>query len=357
MQLKLIWLFVGILFILVPFSQKPGRALFTAKFMLFYIPFIISIVGCIDSIKRLKHFLYFLMIIMIYIALYMLTHKGKGPGSYFADENDVSLFLDMLLPYGYFLFIQEKNKWLKIFLGVGLFLCIGAVVVSFSRGGFLGLIAASAVIWLFSPRKIVTLLILAVLGTGMYLFSGKAASLGTSRGRGGSYWNEMGTFTDTKENTAAARIRYWQASIKMFKTFPLGVGAGCFPYLHQAFQPDEWHGLSQWGVPAHSIWFTLLPETGIEGVLVFLILIGVNLKSIFSIKNISKNRADPDDKFLYYLSIAFLSSFAGFFTAGSFIAVLYYAHYWYFSGLVAASTNIAYQRSLQQVYALEENTL
>ena len=345
-QLKLIWVFIGILGLLVPFSPNRGFAFYTMRSMLVYLPFIISLLVCIDSLRRLKHFLFVLMIIMIYMSIYTITHRGMGPGNYFQDENDVSLFIDMLLPYGYFLFIQEKNRQRKILYGIGLFLCVGAVVVSFSRGGLVGLAAAFAVIWLFSPRKILTISILAVLGIGMYLFGDQLGKLGHPRGHGGksgSYWSEMATSTDAKENTAAARINYWKAAIRMWKDYPFGVGGANFPVLHESYKMEEVR-LNMWGVPAHSLWFTLLPETGVEGVFVFMMLVFVNIKDALFIKKHFRDSTDPDDRFLYFLSLAFLSSLAGFFAAASFLAVLYYAHIWYFSGLIAATVSIARSR-------------
>lgn len=348
-QVKLIWLFVAILGILVPFSHNRRIAFYTFRTILLYLPFIISLLVCIDSMKRLRHFLFFLMLIMIYMSVYMITHHGMGPGNYFMDENDVSLFIDMLLPYGYFLFIQERIRWRKILYGIALFLCVGAVVVSFSRGGFVGLIVASAVIWLFSPRKIVTVLILAVLGIGMFLFGDQLGKLGKARehgGRSGSYWNEMSTFADAKENTAAQRILFWHAAIRMWKDYPFGVGGSNFPLLHEKYKLNK-DRINRWGRPAHSLWFTLLPETGVEGVLVFMLLVFANIRDALFIKKHFQHTADPDDKFLYFLSLGFLSSLAGFFAAASFISVLYYAHIWYISGLIAATAAVARARLAQ----------
>jgi len=44
-----------------------------------------------------------------------------------------------------------------MFLAVGLVVGLFAVVISFSRGGFVGLIAMFAVVFLYSKRKLLTL--------------------------------------------------------------------------------------------------------------------------------------------------------------------------------------------------------
>ena len=47
-------------------------------------------------------------------------------------------------------------------------LCVASIVITRSRGGLVGLIAVLSTIWLMSPRKVVSLVLVAVLAAGVY---------------------------------------------------------------------------------------------------------------------------------------------------------------------------------------------
>ena len=95
-----------------------------------------------------------------------------------------------------------------------------------------------------------------------------------------------------------------------------------------------------WGRAAHSLWFTLMPELGIIGIIIYFRLLLYNLKDIFVVKN-KETENDEKLKYLHALSLALIASLAGFFASATFISVLYYPHYWYLSGLIVAIANIS----------------
>ena len=326
-QIKMIWLFTILLAVYVPFARNNYFAFITTKTMLLYMPFILSVVICVNSITRLKTLLFVCISLMIYISIYGFYHRGVGSGNYFHDENDLSLYIDMWLPFCYFLFISEKEKIKKGIYLSGLIIGILTVVVSFSRGGFIGLICMLAVVWLVSPRKILSLVAICLLCLVALNFGGQR------------YKNEMETVKNVHEGTAQARIWSWEAAWDMFLDNPLGVGGNNFPVRFPEYQPPGFRR-SMWGRAAHSLWFTLIPELGIFGIIIYLSLLYYNLKDIFYLKNIRVDD-NPDLQYIHALSLAFLASLAGFFASASFLSVLYYAHYWYLTGIIVATVKIA----------------
>jgi len=44
------------------------------------------------------------------------------------------------------------------------------------------------------------------------------------------------------------------------------------------------------------------------------------------------------------LSVAFLASLAGYLVSATFISFLYYAHYWYFNGIIASANLIVTEK-------------
>ncbi len=328
-QTRYILVFTCLLAAYIPFARNNFFAYQTTKTMVLYLPFILSTIIVVNSLVRLKKLVDFIIMTMVYVTIYCLTHGGKGSGNYFTDENDLSLYINTVLPFCYFFFLYEKNRKKKIAYALALALGIFGVVKSFSRGGFLGLIFMIAIAWLVSPKKIVSLLIICMLGFSAYMYGGER------------YKAEMATSTDAEHGTGKARIESWKAAWRMALDYPLGVGGNNFQVRFPEYQTD-YFSRGMWGRVAHSLWFTLLPELGVVGVYIYLSLLFYNLKDIFLLKNLKKNtEGGPNAEYFYYFSLAFLASFAGFFVSASFLSVLYYPHYWYLTAILVAGKRVA----------------
>lgn len=298
-------------------------------------PFIVSVIICVNTTERLKMIVFICVLIMMYISIYAITHNGYGPGNYFLDENDLSLYINMWLPFGYFLFWFEKHKIKKMLYAASVILGVVAVVVSFSRGGFVGLIAVALGIWMFSHRKIIAMVFIALAVFLVFIFSDP------------TYREEMATVTDTEESTAVVRIESWKSGWGMFLDNPLGVGGNNFVVRFPEYQTDFFKR-GMWGRAAHSLWFTLIPELGVGGIIIYSLLLYYNLKDIFLLLGKSRQVGRHETMYLESLGRAFLASFAGFFASATFLSVLYYAHYWYMTGFIVAAINAANHLSLTE---------
>jgi probable O-glycosylation ligase (exosortase A-associated) len=325
-QIRMIWYFIALLGLYIPFAMNNFYAYTTFDTMLKFMPFILSVLVCVDSMERLKSFMRFYVGLMVYVALFAITHNGMGSGNYFADENDVSLYINMVIPFCYFLFPIEKKKWTKLFYIAALIIGLLTVVVSFSRGGFVGLVVMFVIVWLVSPRKMLSVFAILVLGTIVYFYAGE------------TYRQEMATVTDTKESTANARLMSWASAWDMFLDNPWGVGGNNFQVRFPEYQGDRF-GRGMWGRVAHSLWFTLIPELGVVGIVIYFRLLFYNMKDIFSLKA-KKTELSDDERYLNSMSIALVASLAGFFASASFISVLYYPHYWYLTAVIVAAARI-----------------
>ncbi len=332
-QLKLMWYFVLLLGAYIPFAINNYYAFDATFSQLLYMPFIMSIIFCIDSFDRFKNFIFLLIIIMVYISIFSLFHAGRGPGNYFQDENDLSLYVNTWLPFCYFLFFAERDFRRRFIYIVGMIVGIASIVISFSRGGFVGLLAIVSMTILFSKKKVITVMMISTASVVFLLCVDQ------------SYMKEMDTVTDPHESTAAQRIGQWQSAWYMFLDNPLGVGGKNFPVRVPEYQQNRFdhveHGM--WGRAAHSIWFTVIPELGIAGIFLYLALIYANLKDSIWLKRLHTGEGDSSKQNLYFhfLGLAFLTSLVGFFVSGTFISVLYYSHYWYLTGLIACAVKVA----------------
>ena len=90
---------------------------------------------------------------------------------------------------------------------------------------------------------------------------------------------------------------------------------------------------------AHSLWFTLISELGVMGIIIYGLLLYYNVRDIFRLKRLQVMDND-ETRYIKTLSSAFIASFAGYFVSASFVSVLYYPHYWYLTGIIVAMVKI-----------------
>ena len=342
-QIRLIGFFVLLLIIYVPLARNNYYAFQIAKGMLIYVPLLLSIVALINTRERLLSLFWIFSLLLAYNAAYGILNGGRGPGSFVADENDLGLFLVTFLPFLFFLFGQTSKKNKIILFGI-VALALIAVISTFSRGAFVGLLAMGFMYWWYSKNKVKIVFFATVLAVVFFVYSGE------------KYIQEMSTITDTSENTAVSRFLSWEAGWYMFLDNPLGVGGGNFGIRFDEYQPEEFRR-SMWGRAAHSLWFTLIPETGVIGVLIYFSIIGYNLKDIFYLRNLKTEYSGDDEAapFFFPLSTALLASLLGFFASATFLSVLYYPQFWILTAVITSARQIAvYQIEPPSITALNE---
>jgi O-antigen ligase len=322
-----------ILLATIPFVANHYRAYQTGFAYALLLPFSMSIILFVNTVDRIVTFIQWWALLGLYAACGSIVHPGgmHWGSNFLGDRNDVALLLDMLLPLAWCMFAYERSWPRKAFYLVTTLSCVVGTVLTTSRGGFVGLIAVLLVLWLFSRRRILALVLVGILSLSVY-------ELAPS-----SYWNHVATIQDTNEGTAKGRLDSWMSAWRMFEDNPLGVGGGQFAIHFPEYQGDAFGSHVMWGREAHSLWFTLLAELGVLGAILFAVHIRANWSALRDLRKLPpvKGGALP-----VHLSTAFTASFAGFFAAGTFLSVLYYPHYWYMSVLlVAAKRALAPQSS------------
>jgi hypothetical protein len=323
----MIWYIVLLILVFVPFASNSFYAYQAAKGMLTYMPYILSVVACMVDLKMLKRFINFNIIVMIYVSITGIVRDGRGTGGYFADENDIALYINTILPFCFFYIVYQKQLAWRLIYVTGLILGIICIIISFSRGGFIGMALIAMVIWYFGKKKILTLFILGLVAIGIYFWVDE------------SYMAEMKTITDTSESTASWRLMAWGSGLRMFLDNPLGVGGNNYMVRLPEYQPKDVIRLD-WGRPAHSLWFTLLPELGIIGVILFFRLLYYMLRDLLRIVRSPPLFEDPDYGIYHATALSLICGCVGFLASGTFLSVLYYPYLWYFGAVVAGMKRI-----------------
>ena len=333
-------LLVFLMALYVPFSANTGRAFSATQGYLQVVIVAISIIHNVNSVERLRTLMKVWICLMIYVAANGLLGGGAAGSSFLQDENDFAHLMVIMLPFGVFLFFYETRKTALFYLFASL-LGAASVVASFSRGGFIGLLIVGFVLWMQSSRK--TLLLVSAC-----IFLGIVANLEIShsgtQNAGSTYWEEMMTAfqSDDSDYNKESRKELWKAAWEMFKDHPLGVGPQNYPVHLPDYQSEYFGAKNMWGKQAHSIWFTLLPELGIPGVLLYFSLLFANIRDLRYLKNLETGNDDLR-KLAHFLSLAFSTAIAGYVASGSFVSVLYYPHYWYLTAMIVAMRKIAFR--------------
>jgi O-antigen ligase len=331
-------LFLGLLILMalhVPLAENHFRALMSLKTMVLTFLAYLGIVMSINKVSKFRTFITLWLGVHILLAFHGIVKHGQGVGGFLADENDFAMTLNMIVPFAFFLAQTEQRRTKKLlYFGLtGLFVL--AIIVSFSRGGFVGLLVVGLYCWLRSPKKLRSLAVIVALG----LLVSLAAREGY-RERIDSIWVE-GASAGTGED----RVFMWKVAWKMFLSNPvIGVGPDNFPVRFEDYEPVErLYGVTRAWRAAHSLYFTLLPELGLVGVVLFLRTLYFIRKDLVAIRRSTPQRlkdAPRTTSTILPYAYAMEASLWGFLVSSIFISTLYYPNFWVTMGLVVALRRI-----------------
>lgn len=340
---KWVLAFLGLMLVLAPFAYNNRMAVATTRdFALMTVGAILPIMCFVDTFDRFRKLLRFWVWIHVLLALYSITHRGFGIGSFLADENDFAIAMNMAIPYAFALLAVERGIGRRICLFAALGILIFATAATMSRGGFIGLAAVLFMLSLRSPRKLLSMTLVIVMIVGL-------VALAPTK-----YWTEVRTIsTSTDENdTGYKRLYLWKIAWRMFLDNPiLGVGPANYQY-NNFFYEDEKEtsrGYHTWGRVAHSVYFTLLPEYGIVGTVLFFIIVIKGIRARRRALRTCRSQLAREDlssesreriRFYQQMLTGMDGVIVTFLVTGAFIAVLYYPHLWVLTAFTAVGLRL-----------------
>jgi probable O-glycosylation ligase (exosortase A-associated) len=255
-----------------------------------------------------------------------------GPeGSYIYGNNEVALAFITIIPMMIYLSQTETNKWVRRGLLFGAALCAVAALGSYSRGALVGIAAMLFFLWLKSPKKALTGLILMLLIPVALTFMPE------------KWTQRMETINTYQEDSSAmGRINAWWMAFNLAKDRPL-VGGGYEIWSSTVFKiyapvPDDQHA-------AHSIYFQAMGEHGFVGLGLYLLLAFLTFKKAMWIVRNTEKRADL--KWAAQLATMIQVSLIGFAVGGAFLSLLYYDVPYYLMGIIVV-TGVLVETQLKQ---------
>ncbi|HCP08515.1 MAG TPA: hypothetical protein DIT25_01815 [Candidatus Moranbacteria bacterium] len=167
--------------------------------------------------------------------------------SIFPDPHMLSFYLGLLIPLALGMFIAKKNK---LFFGAAFLILLAADLLTFSRGGYLGLFAGVLVLLIMLWHKLEKRHKFAVFVMAGFMIAAFAIPSPVSQ--------RLSSGFDPKEGSNAGRLAIWRQAVEVVKEHPLsGVGIGNFPLAIKSTA-----GYRE-PIYAHNTYLDIIVETGL----------------------------------------------------------------------------------------------
>ena len=203
----------------------------------------------------------------------------------FGQPNPFAGYLGTILPIALAMTLVPHPGRFRAIATFSFVMIAGGIVLSLSRGAWLGLAISLGVMALaWSPRarklivplaaSIVLIVALAMLGL---LPQNLAARITSVTDNFGVF--DVRSVVLTSENFAVVeRMAHWQAGWEMFRDYPfLGVGPGNYPAVYERYYIAPWReALGH----AHNYYLNMAAEAGMPGLLALLLTLGLAFRAL-----------------------------------------------------------------------------
>lgn len=267
-----VWLWIQFLWALNVEAQREVSILFTKYVVLFYL-----IYRLVDTPAEVRRFMFVHIAGCFYLGILAFTSdvsgRLEGVGGPGIDEaNTLAMQLATGAMIGAMVILAERG-WLQWFCIAAMAFVLNGIVLSGSRGAFLGILCAGLVMFFLKPAVYKRLFyVFAVLG--VVLFLSLAPRL---------FWERMGTITaavdDTAEmdTSAESRLVLIDAQWKMAARYPLGAGHRgtevlSTQYLDEKYLANTPVSAGDRARSSHNTFMTALVEQGVPGAIMYLML-------------------------------------------------------------------------------------
>lgn len=256
-----VWTVLACIFAVSPALAEPKIWEFGKIFLITFL-----VAAMANSEQRVRTLLYALGISVGLLGLkgaidFIITGgqaRMMGPGGVEGEENEYALALNVAIPILFGLARSEPRKWLRWVLKGMAVGCAITVIGTRSRSGFLGLALAALLLTLYSKRRVLGVVVLA-LAIGLLVNFAPSASM--------SRYQSIPTAAQD-DASAIGRLQAWETALLMIKAHPFfGIGPLQFEInfpKYTNFPPRA----------CHNAFLDLGAESGIPSCLLFVAIIG-----------------------------------------------------------------------------------
>ena len=198
---------------------------------------------------------------------------GYRGGGLSLDSNYYAMLVGLWIPFAFLWAFSRRPRWERLFCGVCLLAMLTGSGIAASRGGFLGLAAAFLYLILRSRHRVRNLLIAGAVTAPLLVFALSALLQRFIHPDSGDQFGQQ------------ARIIAWKAGLRMIEAHPLGgVGLHNFEKVILQYEDPAWFTELNNYQPivnlAHNTYIELASETGLPGLLSFVILLLTSFRNL-----------------------------------------------------------------------------
>lgn len=237
------------------------------------------------------------------------ANKVFGPeNTIISDNNHLALAIVMLLPLVNYLRMHTGHRLIRLGLGAAMALQVLTVLGSYSRGGMVALAVTAGFFWLRSKHKV-----------GLLIAGGLVIATGLSL-MPPAFFQRMDTIQNaTEDESFRGRLVSWEVCTRYaIDHFPLGAGFSGTerkPVYNSYFPGETTHA-------AHSIYFQVLGEHGLPGLILYLLVI---LRGFLNCRIVIRQTRDrPGYAWAHELANMAGVSLLAFCTGGAALSMAYY---------------------------------
>lgn len=243
------------------------------------------------------------------------------PDSFIAENNGLALALNMALPLLYYLAKEEQSQKLKLLFKSVFALTILAVLFTYSRGGFLGLMVVASAVFLrmkLSGKLLVGAFVLILLPPLITVMPDQ-------------WLGRMQTIeTYESDGSAMSRIEAWKLAWRIGLARPL-TGAG-FQAMEDERMYDLYYPEATLRHDVHSVYFEALGECGFVTLGILLLLMGSCILSLRGLRKRARN--NPALQWLDQYSHMVQISLYAYMVCGAFLELLSFDLFYHLVSIV-----------------------
>ena len=310
----------------VPLAISPGDAIntFWDPFLKAVIVFVVF-VNVVRTERRLKGMLLLALAVTCTLSVGALNDyrlgnltvegyriRGVIKGGMFENTNDLGIHLVTMVPLALALGFGARNLLAKAFYWACALLALATIVITFSRGGFLGLVAVAAVLaWKLARRRRARVVVALLAAVGAFVLLTPPA-----------YWLRIASICDSSLDplgSSSARSALLKQSFLVALRHPLfGIGMGNFPLV------------SIRSLVSHNSYTQVAAEMGLGALLCYTMFIVAPLRKLREIEG--ETLRTPEQSRFYHLAVGLQASLVGYMVSSFFAAVAYYWFVYYLVG-------------------------
>ncbi|HJQ69865.1 MAG TPA: O-antigen ligase family protein [Blastocatellia bacterium] len=348
-EVKLVGFLVVISVLFTPIATEPAYAwtMLTEVFLKVVAVFVL-LVNLVDTRERLRLMFKLVVFCGTYNAYIAIQNYLAGKfesistigaprvegaiGGMFGNANDFAAALNMVLPLAVALALTTKGIARLVYLTCAAILSV-AVVVSFSRGGFLTLVAMGGfMLWKVGRHNRTTTVLAALMLFAVF-------SLAMPNAYGDRLFTILNTEQDATGSAQERQALMLRAVVIAVRHPVTGIGIGNIgAYMDKV---------------THNSYIEIAAELGAAGLVAYLMLIFAPMRSLKRLEKRTEDFARPRDREFYYLSLGIHATIIGYIISSFFAS---YQYFWYLYYPIAYAIALRRLEGGEEGAAQEEQT-